>query len=85
MQSDNEAYRKNFEVPHFLMQVENPPVEPDLSPPGKPELYNIADDPYEQTDLSAQHPDRVAKMKREFENWFDEVERERRSLPPDTL
>jgi len=84
LQSDNEPYRRNFTVPHFLMQVENPPVERDLSAPGEPELYNIAADVYEQHDLAATHPDRVSRMRRDFETWFEQVEAERRALPPDT-
>jgi len=37
------------------------------------ELYNLADDPYEKADLSAGHPDRVAAMRAELEEWMKSV------------
>jgi arylsulfatase A-like enzyme len=43
---------------------ENEPYEP------KFELFDIAADPYEQTDLAARNPDVVARMKMEYERWF---------------
>jgi N-acetylgalactosamine-6-sulfatase len=33
------------------------------------ELYNIADDPYEQTDLKAQQPETVAQLVQKIEAW----------------
>ena len=51
-----------------------------LPPPPPAQLYNIADDPLEQTDLSAQHPDRVRKMLSELETWFESVEADRQSI-----
>ena len=33
------------------------------------ELYHLEDDSIEETDLSGQHPDRVAKMGKELEDW----------------
>ena len=38
------------------------------------ELYDIATDPGQKTDLSAKHPDVVAKMRRHYEGWWDSVE-----------
>ena len=32
-------------------------------------LFNIAEDPSEQNDLSAEHPDKLAEMKAAFEEW----------------
>jgi hypothetical protein len=51
-----------------------------LSPPGAPQLYNIDEDPYEQQDLAAQHPQRVSQMQVQLANWFEEVELERMNL-----
>ena len=80
LKSDGPPFQKNFEVPHFLMNVENPPVERTLSPPGDPELYNIKNDPHENIDLAQQQPDRVHRMKRELETWFEAVEADRRRI-----
>jgi len=53
-------------------------VEP---PPGKPELYNIAQDPLEQHNLAGENDDMVRKLSRKLDNWFEEVERDYRSTP----
>jgi hypothetical protein len=52
-----------------------------LAAPGKPELYHLAQDPYEQHDLAEAHPEKLAQMQAELANWFEEVNRERRQLP----
>jgi hypothetical protein len=59
--------------------------EPDriVPEPPPPELYNIADDPLEQRNLADEQPERVRRMMHELENWFDQVEGERRALTPD--
>ena len=72
--------KKNLEVPHFLMKVENPPVERTLSPPDTPELYNIENDPHENINLAQQQPNREHRMKRELETWFEAVEADRRRI-----
>jgi arylsulfatase A-like enzyme len=77
LSSDNDWYRRNFTEPHFLMEVENPPVERKLSRASMPELYDIGFDPTESHDLAGEFPKRVARMKLAAENWFLEVERER--------
>jgi len=46
--------------------------------PEPAELYNLRDDPNETVDLAAQYPDRVHRMLRELESWFEDVEAERR-------
>jgi hypothetical protein len=43
-------------------------------------LYDVSKDPHETTNLAAQHPDRVAKMKAELDTWKDSV---RKSLAGD--
>jgi arylsulfatase A len=55
-----------------------PPRE--LPEPPEPELFNVAEDPLERTNLAAKHPDRARRMLRELETWFEEVEAERRSI-----
>lgn len=39
----------------------------------KYELFDIANDPFEQTDLAAKLPNEVAQLKREYELWFADV------------
>ena len=59
-----------------------PEPERVIDEPPRPVLYNIADDPLESHDLwDDQDPVRGAKMLNDLENWFDEVESERRSIP----
>jgi arylsulfatase A len=85
LKSDNGWYLKMMDTPHFEMEVTREPVERELSAPGQPQLYNIRQDPYEDNDLSSQQPARLTRMKEDLENWFDEVEAERRSLPEQYL
>ncbi len=54
-----------------------------IDDPPRPELYNIADDPLEEHDLWDEHPQRAVKLLNDLENWFDEVEAERRTIPDD--
>ena len=42
-----------------------------------PELYNIAADPYEETDLAEREPDRLSAMMSSLESWCEEVEYDR--------
>ena len=81
LQADTTAVRELMARPHFEMPVANPPVERTLSLPAEPELYCIADDPWEARNLAAAHPGRVARMRAAAENWFAEVESERRQAP----
>jgi arylsulfatase/arylsulfatase A len=37
------------------------------------ELFNMVTDPLEMNDVADQHPDVVAKMKKEYEAWFRDV------------
>jgi arylsulfatase A len=37
------------------------------------ELYDLSNDPAEQHDLAAQHPDKVSEMRQDFLAWFDDV------------
>ena len=47
------------------------------NPAGKVELYNLADDPSEETDLSGKHPDKVEAFTRLMIESRDEPEIER--------
>jgi arylsulfatase A len=42
-----------------------------------PVLYHLPTDPAEAIDLSAQHPERYARMRAALAAWSEEVERER--------
>ncbi len=46
------------------------------------ELFDMKNDPYEQRDLSAEYPDLVRDMKREYDQWFDDVSATRGYEPP---
>ena len=60
-----------------------PEPERVIDDPPQPRLYNISDDPLEERDLWEDEPMRGAKMLNDLENWFDEVESERRTIPDD--
>jgi hypothetical protein len=66
--------------PHFHRDIENPVVERELRGSGKPSLFNLADDPYEKTDLAARFPDRTSRMIDQLDIWFERVESERKRL-----
>ena len=58
------------------------PPPPDIAPARiVPELYDLADDPWEQRDLAREHPETVRRMRTALEAWFDEVNRSRTDLP----
>tara|TARA_Y100000385_G_scaffold197799_1_gene204720 strand:+ start:7029 stop:8735 length:1707 start_codon:yes stop_codon:yes gene_type:complete len=40
------------------------------------ELYDLENDPQEQHDLAAEHPEIVAQLKADYDAWFDDVTRE---------
>jgi arylsulfatase A len=45
-----------------------------------PELYNISDDPSEQSNLALENPGRVSRMMTDFETWFESAEADRKSI-----
>jgi len=65
-------------IHHGIFQPPYPPVDLGPTPPAL--LFNIKDDPLEQSDLAAADPDRVARLGLELDQWFDDVERDRRSI-----
>ena len=48
----------------------------------KYELFNLTDDPYEMKDLAAQHPETVARMKKEYEAWYADMKATRGFVQP---
>lgn len=52
----------------------------EIPPPPPAELYHLADDPLEQNNLAGVEADRVARMTCMLEQWFEEVEAERRTI-----
>jgi arylsulfatase A len=60
--------------------VRGPDPRGPVPDPPPPELYNIATDPLEKTNLADQYPERVRKLLAELETWFEEVEQERATI-----
>jgi len=58
-------------------------VQPGPAPKdAKIELYDIINDPAEQTNLADKHPEIVEKMRKDYEAWFKDVKADRNFLPP---
>jgi arylsulfatase A len=55
----------------------DPEPERVIPAPPPPLLYNVADDPLEREDVAAREPDRIRRMLRELETWFEVVEADR--------
>lgn len=49
--------------------------------PPAPELYNIASDSLELTNLAGEQPEIARRLLCQLETWFEEVEAERRTIP----
>lgn len=59
----------------ILADPENRPNNPGFypyAPDGKPQLYNLLEDPYEKVNLAAEHPDIVANLKEEIKAWWQQ-------------
>ena len=51
--------------------------------PGKPpELFDMATDPGEKTDIAAQYPEAARRLKNEYDRWFEEVTKLGTKPPP---
>lgn len=63
------------------------PGEPQRTVPQAlaPELYDLGSDPSEETDVAVERPTHLARLKRMMEDWFAEVDTERRQLPDRTV
>jgi arylsulfatase A-like enzyme len=64
--------------PESISDIRRDP-EPERNIPHPPPalLFNLEEDPCEQTDLSAEKPETLSRMQRELDKWFEDVERER--------
>jgi arylsulfatase A-like enzyme len=49
------------------------------------QLFNLAQDPYEQHDVAAEHPQRVHQLKEAYDAWFDDVMRRRDFAVPQRI
>lgn len=79
----NPWLRISMYEPEQLIQnglVRDPEPERHVPDPPSPELFNIREDPLEQTNLAQQHPEVVRRLLRDLEVWFEQVERERASI-----
>mgnify|MGYP001204669414 FL=1 len=63
--------------------MDDPDPELIVPPPASTELYNLADDPLEKVNLAESEAPRTARMISALENWFEEVEGERRRIVAD--
>jgi arylsulfatase A len=71
-------YQPEYFIRNGILREPDPPRQVPAPPPC--ELYSVAEDPLEQHNLAEKHPDRVSRMLRDLESWFDEVDQERRSI-----
>jgi uncharacterized sulfatase len=58
----------------ILPYAVNRPYNPQfylIEPDGKPQLYNLLDDPHERVNLADDNPDVVLSLKEEIEKWWD--------------
>ena len=68
----------NYRLPDRITAMDESPLpEFDVGVPPAPLLFDLATDPFEQSDLSAAQPERVARMSAALDRWFESVERDR--------
>ena len=68
----------NYRQPGRITEFDRSPLpEFDLGPSSTPLLFDLASDPFEQHDLAAEQPVRVARMTAALERWFESVEADR--------
>ena len=61
-----------------VKEIKPPSYTRQLPPPFPPELYNIEDDPFEMNNLAGKMPELTERLSRDLEDWFSEVEAERK-------
>ena len=87
-----QTYRDNIDGPMDVRHRQHPeefteiapaPSRAEFSygPPLPAELYNLARDPEEKVNLAEKEPGIAGRMVRDLENWFEEVEADRRACP----
>ncbi|MFK7910122.1 MAG: hypothetical protein AB8F34_05910, partial [Akkermansiaceae bacterium] len=47
------------------------------NPEGKPELYNLMDDPHELKNLAGKHPEKVTALSKKLDVWWDGSEHQK--------
>jgi hypothetical protein len=57
-----------------------PEIEREIPEYNKPFLFNVEKDPFEKKDLFEKYPDKVKNMEKQLDLWFEEVEKERRTI-----
>ena len=60
---------------NWKLVVQHPKAKPGTFENEKFELYNLAEDPGEKSDLSKKHPQRVRSMARQLKEWFSDTHR----------
>jgi arylsulfatase B len=82
---DGEIDRRLKYQPETIADISRDP-EPERQIPDPPAalLFNLKADPYEQHDLAVIEPERVQRMQRELDRWFETVESERRRFAAST-
>ena len=68
---------------HFLHNgnIDRPWPDREIGPVPPAQLYNIATDPGETKDISADHPQIASRLEQALRVWFDDVELERSTTP----
>jgi len=73
-------HRLKYE-PEGITDISREPEPAREVPPAPPPLlFHLEGDPYEQHDLAAAEPQRVAAMQTALDRWFESVEADRRSI-----
>ena len=71
----------NLQQPDRITEVDRSPLPWfEIGDPPAPLLFNVAVDPFEQNDLAATHPERVARMSAALDRWFESVEADRAAI-----
>jgi hypothetical protein len=71
----------NLHEPGRIRSVDMSPLpEFEVGEPPDPLLFDVDTDPFEQHDVAAEQPERVARMSAALDAWFEEVEAERRAI-----
>jgi arylsulfatase A-like enzyme len=71
----------NLQAPDRITHVDQSPLPWfEIGEPPAPLLFDVAADPFEQHDLAAAQPDRVARMSAALDRWFESVEADRAAI-----
>lgn len=70
---DNPSYLRGLVRPHWEMPLDRQLDPPTTAPQPPPRLYDLDDDPAEQHDLAATHPEIVQSLARKHDEWFAEI------------